>query len=181
MNDYLKQLHQKILEHQLRVEGNYPQGMQCKNGCSQCCYVSLSVFNVEAQLIKDWFTALKESEKEVLREKWLTPAQVKENFFGEPKESCPFLVNESCSIYEVRPIICRTQGLPLKFVLEEEVAVDACPLNFEDAELELGDCLDLDKLNLILSSLQIKDGIEERISLKKLKEQLSRNKKGEDF
>ena len=174
MNDYLKQLHQKILEHQLRVEGNYPQGMQCKNGCSQCCYVSLSVFNIEAQLIKDWFTALKPSEKEVLKEKWLTPAQRKDNFFGEPKESCPFLVNESCTIYEVRPIICRTQGLPLKFVLEKEVAVDACPLNFEDTELELGDCLDLDKLNLILSSLQIQDRSSERISLKELKEHLKK-------
>lgn len=159
MNDYLKQLHQKILGHQQRVEGNYPQGMQCKNGCSQCCYVSLSVFNIEAQLIKDWFTALEISEKEVLKEKWLAPVQVKENFFGEAKESCPFLLNESCSIYEVRPIICRTQGLPL---------------NFDDTELELGDCLDLDKLNLILSSLQIQDGSSERISLKELKEHLKK-------
>ena len=57
-------------------------------------------------MIKDWFNALKPIEKEVLKEKWLAPAQVKENFFGEYRESCPFLVNESCSIYEVRPKAC---------------------------------------------------------------------------
>lgn len=172
MNNYLKQLHEKVAEHNQKVEAHYPQGMHCKNGCSKCCYVDLSVFNIEAEFIRDWFSSLSLEVKSIIKEKWNKPLAVQENFFGQMVESCPFLVNESCSIYEARPLICRTQGLPLKFTLEEQEDVDACPLNFNDQELEMGDCLDLDRLNTILGTLQIQAGEGDRVRLKDLREEL---------
>ncbi|MFA7614090.1 MAG: YkgJ family cysteine cluster protein [Candidatus Caldatribacteriota bacterium] len=174
MNEYLKQLHQKILEHHQKVETNYPQGMTCKNGCSRCCYVDLSVFSLEAQFIKDWFQALSAEKKAELKVLWEQETSYQENFFGQNVAACPFLKNESCSIYEARPVICRTQGLPLKFNNEGGASVDTCPLNFNEDELVIDDCLDLDRLNLILATLQRQRGDEERLSLNELLNELKR-------
>lgn len=172
MNEYLKQLHQKISEHHQKVENNHPQSMSCKNGCSRCCYVDLSIFAVEAQLIKDWFQSLEPKKKEEIKLSWNKERTTMENFFGKEVLACSFLKDESCTIYEARPVICRTQGLPLKFSEGEEITVDACPLNFVNEELELDDCLDLERLNLILATLQRSFGKGERIMLSDLLEEL---------
>lgn len=39
-----------------------------------------------------------------------------------------FLKDDACAIYPARPIICRTQGLPMGF--SESSSIDVCPLNF---------------------------------------------------
>ena len=70
--------------------------------------------------------------------------------------ACPLLVDDQCSIYDSRPIICRTQGLPLLFEAEDgNLEVDFCPLNFtaENAtdELKENHLVPLDALNLKLS------------------------------
>jgi Fe-S-cluster containining protein len=49
---------------------------------------------------------------------------------------CPFLVNHRCVIYDARPIICRTQGLPLLYMGEEEWELSACELNFTDFDFD---------------------------------------------
>lgn len=74
---------------------------------------------------------------------------------------CRFLdADGSCSIYEVRPIICRTHGAPVSWMEEDdgggnkEESRDVCPLNFEGVnlkELQAQDVISLDKLNTILS------------------------------
>jgi Fe-S-cluster containining protein len=46
------------------------------------------------------------------------------------------LLDGACSVYEARPLICRSHGLPL--VLERSKGrqmVDVCPLNFTDGSL----------------------------------------------
>ena len=70
--------------------------------------------------------------------------------------ACPLLVDDQCSIYDSRPVICRTQGLPLLYEAEDGNAeVDFCPLNFttENAtdSLEENHLVPLDALNLKLS------------------------------
>ena len=70
--------------------------------------------------------------------------------------ACPLLVDDQCSIYDSRPIICRTQGLPLLYEAEDgNSEVDFCPLNFtaENAtdDLEEIHLVPLDALNLKLS------------------------------
>ncbi len=50
----------------------------------------------------------------------------------EDETACPFLKDHECTIYEHRPLICRTHGLPLLYVNSEteEWELSACELNF---------------------------------------------------
>jgi hypothetical protein len=54
--------------------------------------------------------------------------------------ACAFLdAGGACRIYESRPYVCRTQGYPLRWVDEEDPAMerrDICPLNEEGPSLE---------------------------------------------
>lgn len=45
---------------------------------------------------------------------------------------CPMLVDGLCTIYESRPFICRSHGLPLLSMGEEEWELSHCELNFTD-------------------------------------------------
>lgn len=86
----------------------------CKPGCFDCC-IHFSVFAVEAALLLD---QLKE-EKVVLTEN---------------HDFCLLLKNKRCSLYDVRPIICRTQGVPLGYIdeLTGSVEISACHHNFSE-------------------------------------------------
>jgi Fe-S-cluster containining protein len=75
-------------------------------------------------------------------------------------KKCVFLHNNACSIYEARPVVCRTQGLPLQLKRtderDEEVELSLCELNFSD-ESHLPaqrEWLDLDRLNALLAIAQ---------------------------
>lgn len=69
----------------------------CRNGCSGCCKMNVMISQFEANLIE--------------KERGIKPAQVtssllhlQDKFIGIP---CPFLKNDSCSIYDARPFACR--------------------------------------------------------------------------
>ena len=65
----------------------------CSAGCSACCHYPVHLYPVEAELIE------KRSSHSRLP-KSLPSA----DFHGSP---CPFLIQEQCSIYEDRPMVCR--------------------------------------------------------------------------
>ena len=90
--------------------------------------------------------------------------EVTEREAGNQPVACPLLVEDRCSIYESRPLICRTQGLPLLLEAEDnEAEIDFCPLNFTapDAIDDLTQALDaanfvpLDDLNLKLALVNL--------------------------
>lgn len=71
----------------------------CKKGCSHCCHIPVAMFQSEADLIAE--------------EIGVPAARIKQSV--EPSDRgfgyhmpCPFLKNNACSIYEHRPIACRT-------------------------------------------------------------------------
>jgi uncharacterized protein len=154
---------------------------QCQKGCSRCCYVDLSVFELEANNIRAWFRTLPSGQQNELIEKWNPPANQTENFFGKIVSACPFLSNESCTIYEARPLICRTQGLPMKFKSECVVVLDVCPLNEKMLnEVTDSEVLNLDLLNQILSQLELVDAksvARKRVNLKELREEFKTSAK----
>ncbi len=118
--------------------------LSCKNGCSTCC-MNFSIFPLEFIAIKSFLTD-----------------QTPEIGDTIPEEACPFLVNNSCTIYQHRPIICRTQGLPLLFTGEEGWELSACELNFthfDFSEFNLQNTFPQDKFNSKLYLLN-KDYIE---------------------
>jgi Fe-S-cluster containining protein len=57
---------------------------------------------------------------------------------NETAEGCLFLVNNACTIYEFRPSICRSHGLPVLNMDDEgeNWELSYCPLNFEEADEE---------------------------------------------
>jgi uncharacterized protein len=107
--------------------------LNCRRGCSACCVDGLTVFEVEAERIRRRHAGL-------LAE-------------GSPHApgACAFLDAEgACRVYDERPYVCRTQGLPLRWLEEtgdgegeEEGAGvslvelrDICPLNEEGVPVE---------------------------------------------
>lgn len=110
----------------------------CKPGCCDCC-VNLSVFPVE------YYAILQE-----LREGGCTGLPF------DPGAPCGYLKDRRCVLYASRPLICRTHGLPVAFLNENEDGpervVSFCPKNFvgvPDDELIFGPdhTLDLDEMN----------------------------------
>ncbi len=87
--------------------------MQCKKGCDLCC-MDYEIFPIE-------FDPIKNSIKR-------TNIRVEPSIDG----SCIFLKDHVCQIYEHRPIICRTHGLPLLFMNDEQWELSACELNFAE-------------------------------------------------
>lgn len=92
--------------------------LNCRNGCDMCCE-NFGVLPVEYEAIKQ-----QAAEKLKLGQKPENPSD------------CPFLVGHSCVIYNARPVICRTQGLPLLFMGEEDWELSACELNFTHFDFE---------------------------------------------
>ncbi len=86
----------------------------CKEGCSACCKTGEYPFTqVEMQYLMLGFHQLPTETKlkvlakiNELKERYAT-ANKEESFMHE----CPFLVDDKCSVYDFRGLICRTHGL----------------------------------------------------------------------
>ena len=148
----------------------------CKSGCSKCCFTDISIFQVEAENIRSWFKSLSDAKKAELSMFWSDPPTRTNSFSGKEVSSCAFLHQDTCTIYEARPLICRTQGHALSFREDSDLFVDICPLNEGMLEtLTSSEMINLDLLNSILSGLEkIDSGNDERnrIRLTDLKDEL---------
>ncbi len=102
-----------------RLELQHKGEMKCRKGCDSCCE-SIGVFPLELDAISFFI----ENEKIQLP---------KERRFNKYRKSCNFLINAACSIYEFRPIICRTQGFPLLYqnAVGDGYELSVCHLNFK--------------------------------------------------
>ncbi len=146
----LETLRQNATEFFDRVSTKNGEKMSCQAGCAACCHAEFSVSLAEAALISNWFSSLGLDQQAKLKTEWSKPKLMGVDPLGKAAAPCAFLLDSKCSVYFARPLICRTQGLPLKIQNEEnEIVVDACPLNF-DAGKNLPkqeDWLDLDRMN----------------------------------
>lgn len=162
-------LYEKIRSFEEALSQNQKEKSQCRKGCSQCCMVSLSIFQTEADHIRSWYHSLSSEKQEVLKATWKKDS---------PPSACHFLKDNACTIYEARPLICRTQGLAIKFQEEGKSFLDICPLNEELlATITEKEILNLDLLNLILSQLENMNAQGEnrpRVKLSDLLEELAR-------
>ena len=142
--EQLSAFHTKIASQSSRLAQQLGPRITCHKGCHQCCVDNLTVFGIEAEQIRT-------HARHVLEDQ------------AHPPGKCALLDEAgACRIYPWRPYVCRTQGLPLRFIEEEQGEWveyrDICPLN-EDGEpaieeLEEQQCWTLGQAEGELAELQ---------------------------
>lgn len=143
--DELINFYKEVDKLTYKLSERHKSRINCKAGCFSCCVDNITVFAVEAEFIKQNNVNLLKS---------------------EPPHSeglCAFLNDKGeCRIYEHRPYVCRTQGLPLRWLEEinEEELIDMrdiCPLNEEGepiVNLRTEDCWTIGPFEEKLAEIQ---------------------------
>ncbi len=149
-------LHQQVARAADALHQRHADQLQCRCGCNDCCSDDLTVFEVEAELIRAHYPQVLASE----------PHAVGKCAFLDPLGAC--------RIYDHRPYVCRTQGLPLRWIDDDgdEPAElrDICPLNEVDLlALDEDECWTLGPTEAELQQLQMRShGALRRVLLRSL-------------
>jgi len=117
----LVQLRRRVDVHFTQAVARSPAAFACAAGCAACCHARFSVFAVEAAPIAAALTRLAAEDPAArarIRRQADDPAH---------QDRCALLVDDRCSVYGERPLICRSHGLPI--LVDDRV--DHCPLNFK--------------------------------------------------
>jgi Fe-S-cluster containining protein len=154
-------LHREVDAAVERLVAAHGAALRCRRGCAGCCDDGLTVFEVEAEVIRQ---GIFEREREHEHENVTPRRGAREGPGVRPR--CAFLGPDlECRIYDLRPYVCRTQGLPLRWLDDEgeggEVVErrDVCPEN--DAGLDLlglpeGLCWTIGPFEARLAALQVR-------------------------
>jgi hypothetical protein len=127
-----------------KIEAEYYEQMACRKGCDGCC-LHFSLFWVEAVNLAAALEELPESRVAQIREQARTASS---------DGPCPLLKDGACIMYDARPIICRTHGLPILLREGDIITVDFCPRNFRGVDSLPGDAvIDLHRLNTLLTAI----------------------------
>ncbi|MBV9496790.1 MAG: YkgJ family cysteine cluster protein [Acidobacteria bacterium] len=125
------------------VAGAQPQNLQCGRGCSLCCYGLFEIGSGDVPMIAEGLSKLHPSRRAAIIRRAAAIADhpnlrecspdEKEEFFERTSQvPCPNLdPSGACMIYESRPLVCRTFGLPIRNA--DEYIGDVCELNFNEA------------------------------------------------
>jgi hypothetical protein len=128
--------------------------MQCAAGCSDCCRTRFSVTLIEAIHIAEWLAASSPDARAAMTHR------------SEHGEACAALEPDGrCAIYPVRPLVCRSHGIPIRgapadrralpVVRGSDPEVAACAKNFTAglAQVAADDVLDQTTLSTVLGAL----------------------------
>jgi Fe-S-cluster containining protein len=125
-----RSLSEAIIGEAVKAEGAKGNSISCRSGCGACCRQLVPVSEVEARLLRDLVEGFPEPRRSRVLARFaeakarlaestllgtlrhpeavsgddLVPLALDYFAQGIP---CPFLENESCSIYEERPVVCR--------------------------------------------------------------------------
>jgi hypothetical protein len=141
-------LHADVDQKTHRLHVLHAARLQCRRGCSSCCVDGLTVFDVEAEHIRRHH------------------ADLLINGMPRAEGACAFLDEEgACRIYGERPYVCRTQGLPLRWIEDRDgdpiEMRDICPLNEAGEPIEglrVDDCWTIGPVEERLGRLQLAAG-----------------------
>ncbi len=145
--------YKRILQHADEffnsIAASQAKNVTCRRGCSLCCYGLFEIGSADVPVIADGLAALHPMRRkkiirraiEIIAEsrhpnlRGCSPVD-KEKFFNRTASvPCPALSESGeCQIYESRPLVCRTFGLPLRE--GDRYIGDVCELNFNDAPQE---------------------------------------------
>lgn len=146
----LLRLHHEVDAGAAALALTHADRLVCRSGCSQCCIDGITVFEIEAEQIRRHHEGL------------LAVGR------PHPEGACAFLDDRgTCRIYDHRPYVCRTQGLPLRWLDDDDSGRpvelrDICPLNERETEpveaIRAEDCWTLGPFESRLAQLQIRFG-----------------------
>jgi len=115
--------------------------IKCKPGCYTCCVGGLTITKLEADAILEF----------------LETNNIKLPLESNHKNLCKNLDKDGrCLIYQVRPIVCRSHGVPLDYKEGAFKVRTVCPKNFQNekiSDLSLTDVLNMDTVNVLLGML----------------------------
>jgi Fe-S-cluster containining protein len=132
--------------HFASVMTSQPQNLQCGAGCSLCCYGLFEIGSGDVPVLAEGLAQLPPARRKKIIAKALEiveqnahpnlrecSSDEKEAFFERTKATpCPNLDAAGlCMMYEHRPLVCRTFGLPLRD--GRKLLGDVCELNFTNA------------------------------------------------
>ncbi len=125
------QLHTALVQLRTRVDEHFeaavrrsPAAFACAEGCESCCHQRFSVFEIEASTLRNALVEI-ETADPALRQRIREQATSREH-----SERCALLVDGRCAVYDARPMICRSHGLPIAVEGTDGQKIDCCPLNF---------------------------------------------------
>jgi Fe-S-cluster containining protein len=128
------------------ISKSQPQNLQCGRGCSLCCYGLFEIGSGDVPLIAEGLEKLHPSRRKMIirRSQEIVESSkhpdlrncspsVKDAFFERTAATpCPNLNDRGeCLMYEHRPLVCRTFGLPLRNA--DDYIGDICELNFSSS------------------------------------------------
>ena len=142
--------YRKILDradqHFASVMDAQPHNLQCGAGCSLCCYGLFEIGSGDVPILAEGLEKLHPSRRRKVIQRAVeiveqsahpnlrecSPVE-KESFFERTQATpCPNLDETGrCVMYEHRPLVCRTFGLPLRE--GRKYVGDICDLNFRGA------------------------------------------------
>jgi Fe-S-cluster containining protein len=151
---HLVRLRARVDQHFAQAVDRTPEQFACRAGCDSCCHQRFSVFEVEAAPIREALAQLARTDPELRR-------RVRERGRDEQLRACALLVDGRCTVYEQRPLICRSHGLPIAVRESDEpgsaLRLDHCPLNFREhgreGDIPRASVLVLDAINQPLAVL----------------------------
>ena len=146
MSDDYRSILGRADAHFAGVAETQGRNLQCGAGCSLCCYGLFEIGSGDVPLIAEGLEAMHPMRrKKVIRRaaeivessrhpnlRECSPAE-KEAFFARTASTgCPNLDEKGlCMMYEHRPLVCRTFGLPLRD--GRKYIGDICELNFTES------------------------------------------------
>jgi uncharacterized protein len=114
----LGELTRKVDAFFVRVTERHGADMQCATGCSDCCHVRLTITGVEAAAIRALVTGWPDARRRDLAA-------------TGPTDRCAALDPAGrCKIYEARPLVCRSHGVPIRLRRGALPVVQSCHRNF---------------------------------------------------
>ena len=156
----LPELTAKIDAFFKRVESRHGGDMQCTSGCSDCCHVRLTITTVEARAIADHLAVLPAPTRAALAAHARTQS---------PDRCAALDAAGRCQIYDVRPVICRSHGAPIRTRSGSLPVIQNCHHNFTHTVPDADCVLDqetLSALTLVVDRAEGGDGT--RVDLAKL-------------
>ena len=112
------------------IRERHPGEFSCKKGCADCCHAFFDVSYIEAKALRRGLDALpRRIRREIVKQAKKARRQLERMGHGaDPSKvrmRCPLLQQgNTCALYELRPVNCRTYGVPTSFQGKAHV----CPM-----------------------------------------------------